>query len=274
MPLPRLSWLLAVPFLAVPAAPGRAQTLPDHSSFDAVLAKHTRNGLVDYAGLVGDRQGLDFYLQELGRVSPSDLELAPRDVRLAFWINAYNACALQLVVDHYPIEPRGGTAGLENRLVGVPANSVRQIPDTWTRQFCRIAQRDRSLDGIEHGVIRPLGEPRIHFAVTCASRSCPVLASAAYRGDQLDAQLDEAVRRFVADTARYQLVEGEFPTLRVSKVLDWYKEDFGGTAGVVAFLQRYAAPDRSALLEPGSVRVEYLEYDWTLNDAAVSGPVR
>jgi hypothetical protein len=274
MPLPRLSLLLAVSFLAVIITPGGAQTLPDHSLFEAVLAEHTHDGLVDYSALAADPERLDAYLDELGRVSPADLELASRDVRLAFWINAYNACALRLVRDHYPIEPRAGTAGLTNRLVGVPANSIRQIPNVWTQQFCRVAQRDRSLDGIEHGVIRPLGEPRAHFAVSCASRSCPELAREAYGGDRLDAQLDEAVRRFMMDTTRFRLALGEHPALRVSKTLEWYKEDFGGTAGVVAFFRRYAAPNQAVLLKPGSVRVEYLDYDWTLNDTTVVGAAR
>jgi len=271
MALFRRSLWGGVSFLALCAALGHAKTLPDHALFDAIVAEYTRDGLVDYAALVEHRERLDAYLDELGRVSPADLEITSRDVRLAFWINAYNACALRLVVDHYPIERRAGVAGLTSRLVGVPANSIRQIPDTWTRQFCRIAQRERSLDGIEHGVLRPMGEPRIHFAVNCASRSCPVLAGTAYRGDRLDAQLDEAVRRFMGDSTHFLLEAGGHPTLRVSKVLDWYKEDFGGTAGVVAFFQRYAKPEQTAVLEPGSVRVEYLEYDWTLNDTAVFG---
>lgn len=263
-----------LPLLVLLAAAGEAQTLPDHTVFDRVLAAHVRGSLVDYEALAAGRTDLDVYLDQLGRTSPTDLERVSRDERLAFWINAYNACALRLVIDHYPIEQRGGVAALTNRIAGVPANSIRQIPDTWTRPFCRIAQRDRSLDGIEHGIIRPLGEPRIHFAVNCASRSCPVLAAEAYHGDRLGQQLDDAVARFVADTAQFQLAPGDPPVLRVNKILDWYKEDFGGTGGVVAFLERYAPEPHRALLQPGKVRVEYFEYDWTLNDTAVFGASR
>ena len=167
----RLLAVLAV--LVTLGRPAAAQTLPDHALFDSVLTRYLHDGLVDYAGLTADRVVLDRYLDQLGRTSPSSLDLASRDARLAFWINAYNACAMRLVIDHYPIERRGGLVGLANRVVGVPANSIRQIPDTWDSAFCYIAQRDRSLDGIEHGVIRPMGDPRIHFAVNCASRSCP-----------------------------------------------------------------------------------------------------
>jgi hypothetical protein len=264
MPLSRRSPWLALTLLAGAAHPGWGQTLPDHELLDRVLEIHVRAGLVDYAALAANRRDLDLYLEQLGRTSPSDLELASREARLAFWINAYNACALRLVLDHYPIEKHGG--GSEN--------SVRRIPEAWTRQFCRVAQRERSLDGIEHGILRPLGEPRIHFAVSCPSRSCPPLAGEAYRGDSLDAQLDAAVRRFVEDSSQFALAYGDPPTVRVNKILDWHKEDFGGTSGVVAFLRRFVSPEQARVLEPGGVRVEYFAYDWTLNDAAVVAPTR
>lgn len=262
MPLSREPVLLALSLVVAAARPGGAQTLPDHTVLDRVLHGHVREGLVDYRGLSQHRTDLDLYLEQLGRTSPSDLELAPREVRLAFWINAYNACALRLVLDHYPLRKRGGGH----------ANSVRQIPDAWTGQFCRVAQRARSLDGIVHGIIRPLGEPRAHFAVACPSRSCPPLAAEAYRGDRLDAQLDGAVARFLTDSSRYALTDGAPPTLLVNKLLDWYKEDFGGTSGVVAFLRRFVPPAQARILEPGRVRVEYFDYDWTLNDVPGSDP--
>lgn len=250
----------------------RAQTLPDHSEFDPVLADFLHEGLVDYAALTEGRAALDSYLAQMARTSPSALGLASRSARLAFWINAYNACALRLVIDHYPIARRGGVAGLASRIVGVPANSIRQIPDTWGREFCRIAQEERSLDGIEHGIIRPLGDPRIHFAVNCASRSCPELAAEAYKAETLNDQLDAAVERFIAEPRHFRLEAGERPVLHVNKVLDWYGDDFGGSEGVIEFLRRYL-PDARAerLRDPSRVRVEYFEYDWTLNDTAVFG---
>jgi hypothetical protein len=257
MSLSRLPLLIALASAAAAVRPAGAQTLPDDAVFDRVLGGYVRDGLVDYRGLAGNRNDLDLYLEQLGRTSPADLERASREVRLAFWINAYNACALRLVLHHYPLRSGGGGH----------ANSVRQIPDAWTRQFCRVAQRDRSLDGIVHGIVRPLGEPRALFAVACPSRSCPPLAAEAYRGDRLNTQLDSAVTRFLTDSSRYALTDGAPPTLRVNKILDWYKEDFGGTAGVVAFLRRFVPPGQARTLEPGRVRVEYFDYDWTLNDA-------
>lgn len=266
--------LIAAIVLTLCSSPAQApaQTIPDHSGFTAILADYVDGALVNYAGLREDHVRLALYLERLGRTSPTTLDLADRDTRLAFWINAYNACALKLVIDYYPIERRGGVAGVVNRVAGLPANSIRQIPDTWDRAFCRVAQTERSLDGIEHGIIRPLGDPRIHFAVNCASRSCPDLAPHAYTADSLQAQLDAAVRRFMADADRhYRLERNGDAVLHLNKVLDWYKDDFNGTEGVLDLLARYVPEADATLLRSGRVRVEYFEYDWTLNDTAVFG---
>jgi hypothetical protein len=249
--------------LALPAA---AQDLPDHAAFRPVLARHVRDGLVDYAALRENRAELDAYLSRLGATDPAALAAASREAQIAFWINAYNACTLRLVIDHYPIRKRGFPAGLGRS----PANSIRQIPDTWSRRFCPAAGAERSLDEIEHKILRPIGEPRIHFAVNCASRSCPVLAREPYTADSLDAQLDAAVARFVADPQHFRLEAGPPPLLRLNRVFDWYREDFGGTEGVVRFLIHHLAPEDAGVLQGRArVRVEYLEYDWTLNDTAV-----
>lgn len=248
-----------------------AQRLPDHSDFTAVLGTYLHDGLVDYAVLQRSRAGLDAYLEALAGTDAGVLGAAPRDARLAFWINAYNACALRLVIDHYPIQKAGFPASLVRSLQGVPANSIRQIPDTWTREFCDVAGQARALDEIEHEVIRPMGEPRIHFAVNCASRSCPVLAPEAYTAEGLNEQLDAAVRRFVASPGNYVLEREGDPTLWLNKVLDWYREDFGGSDGVVQLLLRYVTPEDAEYIRARSPDVEFLDYDWTLNDAAVFG---
>ncbi len=248
-----------------------APALPDHSQFDRVLEGYLHDGLVDYAGLKADRNGLDAYITELSRTTLHDLAAASVHAQLAFWINAYNACALRLVIDHYPIGKRKLVAGLVNSIAGVPDNSIRQIPNTWKREFCPVAGKDRALDEIEHEIIRPMGDPRIHFAVNCASRSCPVLAPTAYRADSLDAQLDAAVGRLMEDPQHFTFERGEAPILRLNKVLDWYKDDFGGTSGVVEFFTRYLPEAEATMLRTREVKVEYFEYDWTLNDTAVFG---
>jgi hypothetical protein len=272
MAVMRVGLLLVV--LGAAAGMAEGQTLPDPAIFDRVLGAFVLGDRVDYAGLAERPLDLDLYLEQLDRTSPTDLDLLSRDERLAFWINAFNACALRLVVDHYPIDPGPGGGGRKAGAPGVPGNSIRQIPDAWARQFCRVAQWDRSLDGIVHGILRPLGDPRAHLAVHCAARSCPPLAAEAYRGDRIDEQLDAAVRRLVADARHYVLQRTERPVVRVNKLFDWYKEDFGGIAGVITFLRRYVPAADAELLQPGRVRVEYLEFDWTLDEAVLADTAR
>jgi uncharacterized membrane protein YdjX (TVP38/TMEM64 family) len=250
--------------LASPA-PAASQQLPDHGAFTAVLAQVVRDGGVDYAELVRRRALLDDYLSSLAAVLPTTLEDADGDSRLAFWINAYNACMLRRVADHYPIRKGGGLmARIRNSIAGRPENSVWQIPDVFTAPHCVVAGAERSQDEIEHEIIRPMGEPRIHFAVNCAARSCPVLWPEAYRGETLDAQLDRAVRHLVDDDDHFQVDES---AVRLNKVLDWFRDDFGGTEGLRTFFVPYVSPATAALLADESTRIEFFEYDWTLNDA-------
>jgi hypothetical protein len=259
----------------VAVTPLAGQTLPDHAPFDEVLGKHLHGTFVDYGALAADPARLDSYIAILGGTDPQDLAAASREAQLAFWINAYNACALKLVVEHYPIKKAGFPRSLVRSLAGVPDISIRQIPGTWSRRFCDVARASRSLDEIEHEIIRPMGDPRIHFAVNCASRSCPVLAGRAYLAETLDDQLDAAVARFIADPAQYRLERGTDPTLWLNKILDWYKEDFSGTEGVIEFLLDYVSPDDAAYLrDHPELDVKYDDYDWTLNDTAVFGTGR
>jgi len=248
-----------------------AQDLPDHGVFDRALRRVVHGRSVDYAALKAGPTDLEHYLEELASTPAARLEAADATARMAFWINAYNACALKLVIDHYPIRKPGFPASLVRSLQGVPANSIRQIPDTWDRKFCPVAGQERSLDEIEHEIIRPMGDPRIHFAVNCASRSCPALARSAYRPGELSDQLDEAVRRFLADSTQYRLVRGDAPVIRLNKILDWYQDDFGGTDGVVTFLLRYVGEEDAAYIRANAPPIEYNDYDWTLNDTAVFG---
>jgi uncharacterized membrane protein YdjX (TVP38/TMEM64 family) len=264
---------VAIAFLTASAlapstgAPAVQDSLPSHQAFTAILSEVVEQPDVDYAELVERRDALEAYLATLGAVDIETLESAPRDARLAFWINAYNACMLRLVADHYPIEPDGGFfSAIGNALSGHPDNSVWQIDDVFTRKHCHVAGADRSQDEIEHGIIRPgFDEPRIHFAVNCAARSCPVLWPEAYTADRLDEQLDRAVRELV-ETPRHFEVQGS--TVRMNKVLDWYKEDFGGVEGLRSFFAPYLSEEDAAVLTDPDTDIEFFGYDWTLNDTA------
>jgi hypothetical protein len=245
------------------------RSLPDHDAFTRVLERVVQIPKVDYALLKEERAGLDRYVDALSRTDPAVLEAASREEQLAFWINAYNACMLRLVVDHYPIEAGGvGLFGaVRNRVAGYPDNSVWQIRDVFGRAHCPVAGKDRSQDEIEHEIIRPrFQEPRIHFAVNCAAVSCPVLWPDAYTAEALDAQLDRAVRHLIRNPDHF-LLEGRSPaTLTVNKVLDWYSEDFNGHEGLKTFFADYLQGSaRERVLAP-TTRVRFFEYDWTLND--------
>ena len=247
--------------------PRSASGLPDHTVFTAVLAPVVTDTGVDYAGLAADRSALDRYIAVLEATDPAVVAAAPLEDRLAFWINAYNACMLKRVVSHYPIRPARGLLAITNAAAGRPANSVWQIADVFTGTHCPVAGAERSQDEIEHEIIRPLGDPRIHFAINCAAISCPPLTREAYRAGTLNEQLDARVLAFIGDPAQFSVdASGRRPTVRVNVLLDWFKEDFGGHQGVRAFLARYAEGAAREALENPEERLVFADYDWTLND--------
>ncbi len=244
-----------------------AQELPDHSAFTAVLAEVVAQPLVDYQKLRDGRSALDAYIASMAEASASQLQATSVDARLAFWINAYNACMLKLVVDHYPIEKDGRLISrIRNAVADRPTNSVWQIPDVFSAKHCRIAGAERSQDEIEHQIIRPMGDPRIHFAVNCAALSCPPLWPEAYTGDELDAQLDRAVSNLVGDPEHLRVERETRTTVRLNRVLDWYGDDFGGIEGLKIFLIPYVPSATAQDLRDARTDIEFFDYDWTLND--------
>jgi hypothetical protein len=212
---------------------------------------------VDYAALKRERQpALDAYLRSLESVERSELESWPRSDQLAFWIDAYNAYTVKLVLDHHPIR--------SIRSIGVlPGAAFRKtfIP------LERVAGRKLSLDDIEHRILRErFRDPRIHFAIVCASRSCPVLRDEAYRGRDLDSQLDDAARSFLRDPARNRYGPAS-RTLFLSSIFKWFRGDFEAAAGSLpAFVARYADEPTAEALRRGGVKIEFLDYDWSLNE--------
>lgn len=270
--LPATLTLFTLVLIAAHPARARAQGF-DHSAYDTVLARHVVEGGVDYAALKAERGVLDRYLQRLAAVTRDEFAAWPEPDRIAYLINAYNAYMLQIVIDHYPID----TGGFFQRLFH-PDNSVRQIDGVFDGIEHRVAGADLTLDEIEHQRLREnYDEPRIHFALVCAAVSCPPLRAEAYRGGRLDVQLDDQARRFLNDTSanRFDVSEGR---VRVSRIFDWYGEDFRGHApehgyrvsgnlrGVLAFAARYLPERVARFLERGEYDVEFFDYDWTLND--------
>lgn len=228
---------------------GVALAGPDRDApYAALLSGHVHDGRVDYAGLKSREKDLDAYLDALAAVDPESLS---RSDRFAYYINVYNAWTLKLILEHYP-----GIGSIKE------AGSLLRSP--WKRAFVRLQSGTVSLDDVEHGILRPMfRDPRVHFAVNCASVSCPPLAGAPYEGASLDAALDAAARRFINNPANTFFRDG---TLHVSRLFDWYGDDFGGRQGVWAFIRRYADPELAGRMDAAKERtLAYLPYDWSLN---------
>lgn len=259
MRLVRTSALLGLLLLPRTVA---AQTF-DHATLDNVVSRFVSDDGIRYRDLAADRKQLDVYVASLGRVSETQFAGWPRNEKLAYLINAYNALVLQRVIDHYPIKRSLNPAALVR-----PANSVWQIGGFFDETRAAVAGRPRTLDDIEHKLLREaLKEPRIHAALVCAARSCPPLRREAFVADKLDAQLDQQWRVFLNDRAR-NLFDRERGEVKLSEIMKWFAEDFGGTNGVISFVSRYVDAPTQMWLRGRKYRITYFDYDWTLNDAA------
>jgi hypothetical protein len=233
----------------------------DHSAYDALLKKHVQDDRVDYAALKADRATLDAYVDRLAKLPREEYDRLTRDEQMAFWINAYNAITLKVVVDAYPI--KGSALSLH------PRNSIRQIDDVWDRKH-EVSSRDLSLNEIEKEVLlKEWKDPRLHAAVNCASVSCPPLRAEAFTGARVNEQLDDQTRKWVIDGTRNQ-VDPKAKKVKVSKVFDWYRGDFGGKEnerGILDFLARHGPGEWKPSLDAFDPDdVDFLDYDWSLND--------
>jgi hypothetical protein len=226
----------------------------DHAAFDTLLSAHVRadRGRVDYASLKQDEPTLDRYLAEVGA---ADLGHLGADQQKALLINAYNAFTLKLILEHYP--------GID---------SIKNLDDPWGTRRWIVGDERVSLDDIEHGLLRPVfKDPRIHFAVNCASIGCPPLSNSAYTGDAVDDQLEAAATKTLHNP-RYAAVDGG--ELHLTKLLQWYgpdftKEGWSPTApSIPQFVARYGSDDIRALVadKGAGTPVKFVEYDWNLND--------
>jgi hypothetical protein len=220
-----------------------------HAIFDDLLKKHVnKDGLVDYKGFRKDSVLFKEYLALLSNNHPNDKNWN-RNERLAYWINAYNAFTIELILRYYPVK------SIKDIKRGVPF-----VSDTWTINFIKIEGKKYNLNNIEHGIVRPkFDEPRIHFALNCASIGCPPLLNEAYTADKLEAQLDSQARRFINDGVHNKIKSAN--KAEMSKLFTWFAGDFKKTApSVIAFINKYAATKLSS-----NADIDYLDYDWNLN---------
>ena len=219
----------------------------DHSLYAELLNDYVKHGMVDYRGFKDHEPKLDRYLKILEEVDSKKLR---RNEQFAFYINAYNAWTIKLILSAYP--------GLR---------SIKELgglfTSPWKRKICRIDGDILTLDNIEHDILRPrFRDPRVHFAVNCASKGCPPLRSEPYLGRTLDRQLDDSVSSFVNNPERTRF---EVKTLFLNKIFDWFSEDFKGD--VVGFVLKYAKGALKKRIESGrhELKIRYLDYDWSLN---------
>ena len=228
----------------------------DVALYAEILQRHTRE-VTDTAGVRVDYRALrdeTDWNRLVASVENTELgSLRSRAEKIAFWSNAYNILAIEIVLRNYPLK--------SIKDVGSLFRSV------WKREAGKIGSRAVSLDEIEHEILRPMGEPRIHAAIVCASISCPPLRREPFTEKNLEAELDEALRTWLADPRKGIRIDRESKTVHLSKVFDWFEEDFDAAGGVLAFVAPYISdPDRAWLeRNAADLDVEYLHYYWSLN---------
>ena len=255
----------------VPHAPIAENPFVHHLLAQVLKAHVSDDGQVRYAALATNRVHLDAYIDRLGDYSPENYpELFPtRQYELAYWINAYNAFVLRGVIDAYPI------------------SSVKDaffLNGFFNRQKFVAGGRSITLNDIENGMIRVrYGEPRIHFVLNCGALSCPQLENRAFIGPTLDARLEQALKRFANDPKHVRL-EGE--RLYLSKILEWYQEDFSdefkparpsaeAPTGIVSYLFPYLESSLAdQLIGIDNLEVDFFDYDWALNDASTTESIK
>lgn len=221
----------------------------DHSAWDALLKQHVSpEGHVDYEGFRADSLALRGYLDQLRQHPPNKQKWA-RAERMAYWINAYNAFTIDIVARNYPVE--------SIRDIG-PKVTVPFVNTVWDIKFIEISGMPLDLNNIEHRMLRKqFDDPRIHFAIVCASASCPILLNEAYVGERLSTQLDRQARAFLADEFRNEVS----PTrLRLSKIFSWYKGDFTKEGDLISYLQPF-----TDITIARDAEIDFKDYDWRLN---------
>lgn len=238
------------------AADETSNTVIDHGPWQALLDVYLKTGHTsgvhrfDYGALkanAADRGKLSAYLKSLAGIDPRTLS---RDEQMAYWINLYNALTVFVIVPRYPVD------------------SIKEIKSgiidfgPWNLELFPLQGVKLTLNHIEHGILRPIWkDPRIHYAVNCASIGCPNLNPEAYRADNLERLLEQGASDYINHPRGAQVTGGK---LVVSSIYDWFKEDFGGTdAGVFAHLKQYARPELLDMLESHDSFDD--EYDWSLN---------
>jgi hypothetical protein len=215
-----------------------AQTV-NHSLWQTLLENHvSSDGNVNYKALKSNSSQLNTYINQLSKSTPS--ERSSKEEKLAYWINAYNALTIDLILRNYPVK------------------SIKEINNPWKQRLWEFGKNNYNLDEIEHEILRNMNEPRIHFAIVCASYSCPKLQNEAFTAEKLDQQLTKVTKEFLADTNRNQISEN---SIKISKIFDWFSKDFTKNGSLIDFLNLYTEVNISP-----NAKKRYKDYNWALND--------
>lgn len=211
----------------------------NHSSWNTLLQKHVSNkGLVNYKGFKSSRNELLNYITYLGAHTPQDSWT--KEDKLAYWINAYNAMTIDLILRYYPVK------------------SIKDINNPWEQRLWKLGEKWYNLNEIEHQILRKMDEPRIHFAIVCASFSCPKLLNEAYTSLNIDSQLTKATKDFLSDPERNNISQNN---LMLSKIFQWFAKDFKQTGALIDFLNQY-----SEITISEKAKKKFKDYNWNLNE--------
>jgi Protein of unknown function, DUF547 len=221
----------------------------EHGQWDKLLKKYVNDkGFVDYAGFKKDEATLGLYLDLLSKNAPNE-KTWTADEQLAYWINAYNAYTIQLILNHYP------AASIKD--IGSKIK-IPFVSTGWDIKFIKIGGKKLDLNNIEHGIIRKkFNEARIHFALVCAAKSCPKLRNEAYTAERLNAQLDDQARDFLNDSAKNNITTSK---ANLSKILSWYGGDFTKSMPMIDWINKYSKTKITT-----KTTIDYLDYNWELN---------
>jgi hypothetical protein len=230
----------------------------DHTAWDRFLGNYLVTNhpsginLLNYGDVTaGDRQSLEAYLDSLQDVPVSQLN---RNEQKAYWINLYNGATIKVILDHYPV----------SSITKINLSSGVFSKGPWDAKILRIEGEEVSLNDVEHRILRPIwNDPRVHYAVNCASIGCPNLQDRAYTADNIDVLLEKAAREYISHPRG---VSFRGKKLVLSSIYDWFQEDFDGSEqGVLRHLRQYATGELAGKLESFSGRIGYA-YDWSLNE--------
>jgi len=209
-----------------------------HDSFNTLLQKHvSAAGNVNYNGFKKDRKPLLAYITLLGENLPK--ESWTQEEKLAYWMNAYNAMTVDLILRNLPVE------------------SIKDIKKPWDQRYWKLGDKYYNLDEIEHQILRKMNEPRIHFGINCASFSCPPLLNEAFTPAKVDAQLEKLATQFINDSSRNKISEN---SVEISNIFKWFSKDFKQNGSIIDYLNKYANVNISE-----GAKVRFMDYDWSLN---------